>query len=236
MQATQQCFSDATGRSVTRSVLRPAPRDELVLLEQFGTTISVDRDRQIYSQGDEADCCYRILSGYVRIVNFLEDGRRQIDQFLMAGDFLGFDALGTHDFGAEAVTDVVLRRYPRRTVDKLAESNIALTRRLRELTAISLRMAHARLIQLASTSASERVATFLLDMAERLPWSRPTVLDLPMTRSDIADHLSLTIETVCRVLAHLGRDGAIAIDPIDRSKITILDGMALQQVASETRH
>ena len=45
---------------------------------------------------------------------------------------LGFDALETHDFAAEAVTDVVLRRYPRRAVDVLAESNTALARRLRE--------------------------------------------------------------------------------------------------------
>jgi CRP/FNR family nitrogen fixation transcriptional regulator len=236
MQATEQSFSDATRRSVTRPTVHPAPPDALVLLEQFGTTISVKRDRQICSQGDEASCCYKILSGCVRIVNFLEDGRRQIDQFLMAGDLLGFDALETHDFGAEAVTDVVLRRFPRRTVDKLAESNIALTRRLRDMTAISLRMAHARLTQLDRTSASERVVRFLLDMTERLPGSRRSVLDLPMSRSDIADHLGLTIETVCRVLAHLCREDAIAIDPTDRSRITIRDGMALQQVASEARH
>jgi CRP-like cAMP-binding protein len=166
----------------------------------------------------------------------MEDGRRQIDQFLMAGEWLGFDALETHDFGAEAVTGVVLRRFPRRAVDKLAESNIGLTRRLRDMTAISLRMAHARLKQLDRTSASERVATFLLDMTERLPGSRRTVLDLPMSRSDVADHLGLTIETVCRVLAHLCREGAIAIDPTDRGRITIRDDMALQQLASEARH
>jgi hypothetical protein len=57
-----------------------------------------------------------------------------------------------------------------------------------------------------------------------------------MSRSDVADHLGLTIETVCRVLAHLCREGAIVIDPTDRSRITIRDDMALQQVASEARH
>ena len=131
---------------------------------------------------------------------------------------------------------MVLRRFPRRTVDKLADGNIALTRRLRDMTAISLRMAHTRLIQLGRTSAPERVARFLLDMTERLSGSHPTVLDLPMSRSDIADHLGLTIETVCRVLAHLCREGAIVIDPTDRSKITIRDDLALQRLASEAMH
>ena len=70
----------------------------------------------------------------MRTVKLMEDGRRQIGEFLMAGDLLGFDALGIYDFAAEAVSDVVLRRYPRRMVEALAESNVALTRRLRDMT------------------------------------------------------------------------------------------------------
>ena len=113
-----------------------------IVLEQFGTTVSVQHDRQIHGQGDRADFCYRILSGCVRMVKLMEDGRRQIGEFLMAGDLLGFDALGIYDFAAEAVSDVVLRRYPRRMVEALAESNVALARRLRDMTSGSLRMAH----------------------------------------------------------------------------------------------
>ena len=70
-------------------------------------------------------------------------------------------------------------------------------------------------------------------MVERLPGGRPNVLDLPMGRTDIADHLGLTIETVCRVLAHLRRDGTVTIE---RGSITIRDEDALQQMASEARH
>jgi CRP-like cAMP-binding protein len=187
----------------------------------------------VHGQGDEADCCYRILSGCVRMVKLMEDGRRQIGEFLMAGDLLGFDALETYDFAAEAVSDVVLRRYPRRMVDALAESNMALTRRLRDEASISLRLAHTRLVLLGRKTASERIASFLLEMAERLPAEHANVLDLPMGRTDIADHLGLTIETVCRVLAHLRRDGTLAIE---RSNITVRDSVALRQMASEPRH
>ena len=163
----------------------------------------------------------------------MEDGRRQISEFLMAGDLLGFDALDTFDFAAEAVSEVVLRRYPRRAVDQLVESNLMLARRLRQAGAISLRGAHARLVLLGRKTASERIASFLAEMAERLPQARPGVLDLPMSRTDVADHLGLTIETVCRVLAALRRDGTIAIE---RGSLTIRDAPALRQMASEARH
>jgi len=163
----------------------------------------------------------------------MEDGRRQIGEFLMAGDLLGFDALETHDFAAEAVSDVVLRRYPRRMVDALAERNAPLARKLRDLTSISLRTAHARLVLLGRKTASERIATFLLEMAERLPQARVGVLDMPMSRTDMADHLGLTIETVCRILALLRRDATVAIE---RGTVEIRDYASLQQMASEQRH
>ena len=54
-----------------------------------------------------------------------------------------------------------------------------------------------------------------------------------MSRTDMADHLGLTIETVCRVLAHLRRDGTLAID---RGCIVVRDQACLQQIACEPRH
>jgi CRP/FNR family transcriptional regulator, anaerobic regulatory protein len=70
-------------------------------------------------------------------------------------------------------------------------------------------------------------------MDDRLPQVRAHVLDMPMSRTDMADHLGLTIETVCRVLAHLRRDGTIAIE---RGSVEIYDISGLQQMASGPRH
>ena len=94
MQGTGPRVADVVvRRSIIPSVNQPAPRDALLVLDQFGTIVSVQHDRQIHGQGDQADFCYRILSGCVRTVKLMEDGRRQIGEFLMAGDLLGFDAL-----------------------------------------------------------------------------------------------------------------------------------------------
>ena len=234
MLATMQTTEQRSGGLAAVQPFRvPGTRDVLDLLEQFGTTMSIQREHDIHGQGDAAGSCYRILSGCVRRVRLMADGRRQVGEFLMAGDLLGFDALDTHDYAAETVSDVVLRRYPRRAVDALADSNAALIRRLRDLASESLRMAYTRLLLLGRKTASERIATFLLEMAQRLPRVRDGVLDLPMSRSDIADHLGLTIETVCRTLAHLRREGTIVIE---RARIRICDEVGLQRMASEARH
>jgi CRP/FNR family nitrogen fixation transcriptional regulator len=92
---------------------------------------------------------------------------------------------------------------------------------------------HAQLVLLGRKTASERIGSFLLEMAGRLPAQRGPMLDLPMSRTDMADHLGLTIETVCRVLAHLRRDGTIAVT---RGGVEIRDRVALKQIASEPRH
>ena len=128
---------------------------------------------------------------------------------------------------------MVLRRYPRRMVEALVESHLGLARRLRDLTAENLRTVHGRLMLLGRKTASERIASFLLEMVERLPERNDRLVALPMSRTDMADHLGLTIETVCRVLAHLRREGTIGVE---RAGVEIRDRTGLELMASEPRH
>ena len=172
-----QAMMERTG---DRSDPQPRPRDALDLLEQFGTTVALRPDQEIHSEGGRAEFCYRIVAGCVRMVKLMEDGRRQIGEFLMAGDLLGFNVLDSYDFAAETVTDVVVRRYPRRTVDALAGSNLALAGQLRDVASVNLRAAHGRLVLLGRKTATERIASFLLEMSRRLTNARPHVLELPM--------------------------------------------------------
>ena len=235
MQGTMQATERHSGNNLRQGAIqvfgRPASRDALDLLDQFGTTVAVQHEHEIHGQGAAATSCYRVISGCVRVVRLMEDGRRQVGEFLMAGDVFGFDALDTHDFAAEAVSDAVLRRYPRRMVDALAETNVGLARRLRDLTSVSLRNAHTRLLLLGRKTASERIATFLLEMAARQGGVGKVVL--PMSRTDIADHLGLTVETVCRMMTHLRREGTIAIEP---GQVELLCPAALHHMAADPRH
>ncbi|MBX6745278.1 MAG: cyclic nucleotide-binding domain-containing protein, partial [Acetobacteraceae bacterium] len=118
------------------------------MLEQFGSRRTIRRGQEIYAAGDPADYCYRIVSGSVRTLGLDEEGRRQIAEFLLPGDLLGFDSLGVHHLSAEAVTETVVICYPRRVVDSLAEQNGALALRLRDLAMQQLRRAHEKMFLL----------------------------------------------------------------------------------------
>ncbi len=157
----------------------------------------------------------------------MEDGRRQVGEFLWPGDFVGMDDLDIHDFSAEAVTDATLRHYPRRMIDALARSHAALSTRLRAMTVAKLRRAHVQVVLLGRKSATERVASFLMDMHRRSTSANRRFLNLPMSRTDMADYLGLTIETVCRNLRLLRRCGIIQVS---QEGIELLDCEALNRL------
>lgn len=76
------------------------------------------------------------------------------------------------------------------------------------MTATELQRAQNHILLLVKT-AQERVAGFLLEMAERNLGA--SEFDLPISRQDIADYLGLTIETVSRRVTQLENSGAIAV-------------------------
>lgn len=194
------------------------------------TAVRAAKDEEIVAQDDKAEHCYLVVSGCVRTVMLMRDGRRQVGEFLFPGDVFGWDALDKHDFGAEAVTQVTLHRFSRGGLAALADKDCALSRRIRELTARQVRAGREHMILLGRMTASERIAKFLLEMARRMKLDGRSHVELPMIRVDIADYLGLTTETVCRQLTRLHRDGTIAING---TKITIANRRMLEAVGCE---
>jgi CRP/FNR family nitrogen fixation transcriptional regulator len=205
------------------SVARSDQLDELVALEQLGNRRSFARDEEIYAEGDRADCWFKVVSGTVRICKLMADGRRHIAEFFYAGNCFGLDGDGERAFAAEAVGDVIVMRFNRAATERLIDERPGLARRMCNMTLRNLAHAQTRLLMLGRMTAPERVASFLLELAERRDVRR--VLDVPMSRNDIADYLGLTIETVCRVLSAMKRDGAIAIPSPHRIEISNRDAL-----------
>jgi CRP/FNR family transcriptional regulator, nitrogen fixation regulation protein len=177
-------------------------------IEMMGASMLFKRNAEIYGENEPAEYLYKVVSGAVRTYKVLADGRRQIGEFYMPGDVFGFDSAGQHAFSAEAICETRLIVIKRSALVALAARDSEVARQLWTITGRELRRAQEHLLTLIKT-AEERVAGFLLQMAERTP--ERSQIELPMSRQDIADYLGLTIETVSRTMTHLEETAAIEL-------------------------
>ena len=198
-------------------------------LAPWSTAIVVDAQSEIVAQGADATHCYLVVSGCVRTVTLLEDGRRQVPSFLFSGDLFGWEALEQHEVGAEAVSNSVLHRYARQDLEGVAELDLEVARWLRAHTAKQLRMSREHMLRLGCLTAAERIAGFLLDLVDRMGTAGNPRLQLPMGRRDIANHLCLTAETVSRVLTQFCREGTLSVKCVS---ITVHDRDALVELGN----
>jgi len=194
-------------------------------LPLMGATMSYPRNTEIFGEDEPSDYLYKVVSGSVRTYKILSDGRRQIGGFYLPGDVFGLESANEHTFSAEAITDTKLLVVKRSAVAALASRDAGIARELFDLTGRELRRMQERVLLLVK-SAQERVASFLLEMAERA--SAGNIVELPMSRQDIADYLGLTIETVSRTLS--GLESAAAIEVPTSRRIVLRNRPALNRL------
>jgi CRP/FNR family transcriptional regulator, nitrogen fixation regulation protein len=177
-------------------------------IELMGAAMSYPRNTEIFGDNEPADYLYKVVSGAVRTYKIMSDGRRQIGGFYLPGDIFGLEFTDEHTLSAEAITDAKVLVVRRSALNTLAGRDAAVARGLFAITARELRRVQDRILLLVK-SAHERVAGFLLEMADRAPAGN--AIELPMSRQDIADYLGLTIETVSRTLTWLEATAAIEV-------------------------
>ena len=204
-------------------------------LEEFrnlGWTLKLASGQALFHEGDPATRVFTLTKGTLKLYKLLADGRRQVTGFLHPGDFLGISVDDEHAFSAEALEESQLCWFPRARFDDFVEEQPRMERELYRMAAHELAAAQQQFVLLGRKTASERLASFLLLLAERSALSNGTgagMVRLPMSRSDIADYLGLTKETVSRVMSALKRDRIIRLETLEI--IQILDRARLEQLA-----
>jgi CRP/FNR family transcriptional regulator, nitrogen fixation regulation protein len=189
----------------------------------MGAPMRFARNTEIYGEGESAEYLYQVVSGAVRSYRTLDDGRRQIGAFYLPGDIFGLETGSEHTYSAEAINESKVLVVKRSAVMALAERDNDVTRQLWTLTGRELQRVQDHILLLVQT-AQERVAGFLLEMAERR--SSGDSIELPMSRQDIADYLGLTIETVSRTITNL--ENAAAIEVPTSRRIVLRNRAALR--------
>jgi CRP/FNR family nitrogen fixation transcriptional regulator len=195
-------------KPLNRLIEVDADRTQNVPFESMGVPVSYARNEEIFGEGEPADYVYQVVSGAARTYKVLSDGRRQIGAFYLPGELFGLGVGDNHHYSAEAVGKSTMRVIKRNALIALARTDHRVAHQLWTLTAEELKRVQEHMLLLIR-SAQERVACFLLEMAERM--ENDNAIDLPMSRQDIADYLGLTIETISRTLTQLESSAAISV-------------------------
>lgn len=211
--------------------------DALRHLNQIGRRQRIARGETMAWAGSDSLVCATLLSGVLKLSAATSDGREQIVGLHFPSDFIGRPYADTIPFTVSALTDAELCVVPRDRFEAMLASNAAMERLLLQRTFAALDATRARLLILSRSTAAEKVAGFVLSMAERargisdfqaLPGG-PVTFELPLTRGQIADVLGLTIETVSRQLSKLKGAGVLALPGV--RSVTIRDAAALRGCA-----
>jgi len=199
----------------------------------FSTTSerSLDTHEHLFLTTDKQTQIYQVLDGVIGIYKMLADGRRQIVTFYYPGDLIGAEGSGEWLNDAEALCSAKVRCIPLSTIDSLIKSEPGFGQAMLSSLATELAETRDQMLSLGRKSAVEKVATFLMRISRRNERENKdeTLIHVPMTRSEIADYLGLTIETVSRNITKLKTTGIIKLE--SKSSIRILNIDRLEDIA-----
>ncbi|WP_417411392.1 Crp/Fnr family transcriptional regulator [Hoeflea sp.] len=191
---------------------------QLINLNKQAIRKRVEPGTELIGETRQADSYSNIISGVVKLTKMMADGRQQIVGLQFAPDFLGRPFRSESGIAADAATEVNVCSFPKTMLDKMIRDTPELEHRLLEQTLKELDEARDWMLTLGRKTAQEKVASFLYLIATHInpeletgANAGPVSFELPLTRSDIADFLGLTIETVSRQMTKLRKDEVILI-------------------------
>lgn len=219
------------------SVCNAIDQRDIERLAALAVSLSVDAGRTFIEEGDPAEHFFNVTAGTAKLFKLLPDGRRQVTGFASAGTFLGLAVSSSYAFSAEAVEPSQVCRFSRTRLRHLLDDFPAMERRLLDVASNELVAAQEQMLLLGRKTARERLASFLVTRGVCAGNGAPACghraaekVTLPMTRSDIADYLGLTIETVSRTLTRFKSERLIDIP--NAADILIRDHAALRSLAT----
>ena len=217
-----------------RAICASLDDGELAKLGRMGRRQRVKSGQTLLWEGDDVPLVANVLKGVLKLVVATADGREQIVGIVFASDFIGRPFGKKSPYRVTAMTDAEVCIYNRNSFDAFAEIHPHLQQKLLRRTLDELDRARYWMMLLGRKSAGEKVASFLLDMAERLSghegaMRREEGFELPFGRQQIADILGLTIETTCRQLTRMRSAGLL--DLPSRRQVVILDQRAMELAA-----
>jgi len=220
----------ATWPVTTRHAPRPAGRS-LNDCFAIAPVRQLKAKEPLFMEGDAKSDVYKIEIGAVVMYKILSDGQRQVLGFAFPGDFIGLESASVHACDAETIGVTRVRCIPTAMLRRRANEDSTVAAELYEILSKAFSQSQSHFLTIGRLGANGRIATLLLALAKRNEHNSldPNTIQLPMRRSDMADFLCLTVETVSRSLTELKKAKTISLSGFRHVKL--LDRDALEDLA-----
>jgi CRP/FNR family transcriptional regulator len=199
--------------------LEPAQMDEIMSLIR---SLKFKRGENLYSPGDPANTLYIVSEGKIKIYRLSESGKEQLIRFLRPGDFTGELALFSdtvHEAYAEAIEDTSVCTITRSEFNELLLKYPSISLKVLSEFSHRLEQSEKQTTRFATERVETRIALFLIECMDNN--SKSQIVELPMSKRDLASYLGTTPESISRKLTEIEEVGLI--EQISNKKIKILD-------------
>ena len=188
------------------------------------------RHGQLYASGTPFETLFSVQQGQLKAARAMPDGRPQVIGFYQPGQLLGLESLAasSHRCDAVALCDSTACAISYTGLTRMMKQYAALTRRFHQLLGAELDRQQTSMLMLGNAKAPQRLAAFLLDLARSEDGTPSRMVELRMSRDDIASHLGLALESVSRQLTQFRAAGLL---DVQNRRIELLDREALRVIA-----
>lgn len=192
--------------------------DEISILDDLqSATRVIRRNREIITEGRKYDALLILIDGVSIRCRILRNGRRQLLNLALPGDFLGFPSAFSERalYSITALSDCTVAPVPFSRLLSLFDTQPKLAAAMFWSFACEAAMYAEHLIDVGRRSALERVAHFLLELLTRLQvigLADECSFRMPLTQELIGDALGLSIPHVNRTLRQLRNDDLVSIE------------------------
>jgi len=201
--------------------------------EVIGTRRKIKRGATLFRNGEKFTSLYAIRTGFFKTRIASEDGRDQVTGFQMAGEVVGLDGIVNdhHSCDAVALEDAEVCVMPFDRIEEISREVTALQRHVHKIMSREIVREHGVMLLLGSMRAEERLATFLLNLVQRLHARgfSQSELVLRMTREEIGSFLGLKLETISRTFSRFVEEGIVEVK---QRHVHIVNTEALREIVN----
>jgi CRP/FNR family transcriptional regulator, nitrogen oxide reductase regulator len=190
---------------------------------------------RIYYEGDPAKRLYAIATGRVKLTRVTQSGKNILLDILAPGEFFGslvVDAKDEYPETAESLTDTCILSIGAEEFQRIMLLHPSIAVRVMQALSERLKNAHEAVRQLSAYPVEKRIAYTLLQLGAKLGEKQEIglLIQVPLSREDLADMTGTTTETASRVISQFQKDGLVVTG---RQWIAITDWVGVSSLADE---